>query len=487
MTSARVWGPAALGGRRPARCQTTEGCGAVRGLRRFVFVVVVGGLLAAIPLSAFASENILAGNVRRAEVAFNQTLADAVRGGLDQGAADTLTWRYTQVQAIKTSSWWQLPITEHRKLDALNQLDADLQALYQQQIAESRDALQRQLYRWNVMLAEAQTAGVSLDGLDANSARFANAGAESTTPNAILALASVLGQQYSVLDSQLAAFRTARAQVDAAMQTASTLLANAGQYPQLSLVAFQAQITDASAALALVHSVDAFAPILAQVQQTAVGVQGLLDARAAALNQLADARSTLASAQSIGALVGTAPTRINGLAAQLPTAPDQGTLQGITSALLQQKQVLAAAIYMKQMSPVAYNAGAGKLIVISLSRQVLTAYQDGTAMLTTYVATGRPALPTPPGVYHIFRRYSPYLFISPWPYGSPYWYPSSWTNWAMEFAGGGYFIHDAPWRTWYGPGANLYNGTHGCVNVPYSPMAFLWNWTPMGTTVVVQN
>jgi lipoprotein-anchoring transpeptidase ErfK/SrfK len=56
----------------------------------------------------------------------------------------------------------------------------------------------------------------------------------------------------------------------------------------------------------------------------------------------------------------------------------------------------------------------------------------------------------------------------------------------MEFIGGGYFIHDAPWRSWYGPGANLYNGTHGCVNVPYGPMATLWSWAPIGTTVVVQ-
>ncbi|TME78422.1 MAG: L,D-transpeptidase [Chloroflexi bacterium] len=115
-----------------------------------------------------------------------------------------------------------------------------------------------------------------------------------------------------------------------------------------------------------------------------------------------------------------------------------------------------------------------------------SAYQDGNAILTTFVATGRPQLPTPPGVYRIFARYSPYKMISPWPYGSPWWYPSSWTSFAMEFAAGGYFIHDAPWRSWYGPGANLYNGTHGCVNVPYSPMATLWNWAPNGTTVVVQ-
>jgi lipoprotein-anchoring transpeptidase ErfK/SrfK len=458
----------------------------VRGLRRLVFVVVVGGLLAAVPLSAVASENFLASSVQRAEVGFNQTLTDAVRGGLDTGAVDTLTWRYTQVQAIKASSWWQLPITEHHKLDALNQLDADLHAVYEKQIAESRDALDRQLHRWNTMLVEAQNAGVAVDGLDANSVRFAKVGAAATTPNQLLTLASVLSQQYWVLDGRMAAFRTARAQVDAAVQTAGALLTNAGQYPQLSLAAFRSQISDASAALPSVHSADGFAPILAQVQQTAVGVQGLLDARTAAFNQLADTRSTLASAQSIGASLGNHPGTINYLAGQLGGAADQATFQSITAQLYQEKQSLASAIYLKQQVPVAYNAGVGKVIVISLSRQVLTAYQDGSAILTTFVATGRPQLPTPPGVYHIFARYSPYKMISPWPYSSPFWYPPSWTNFAMEFIGGGYFIHDAPWRSWYGPGANLYNGTHGCVNVPYSPMATLWNWAPNGTTVVVQ-
>ena len=451
-----------------------------------VFVVVVGGLLAAIPLSAVASENILAGNVRRAEVAFNQTLTDAVLGGLDQGAADTMTWRYTQVRAIKASSWWQMPLTEHRKLDALNHLDSDLRAVYQRQVGESRDALDRQLHRWNTMLVDAQQAGVALDGLEEEAARFVKAGPEANTPNQLLALASVLSQQYAILDGKLAAFRTARAQVDAAIQTAGGLLATARQYPQLSLTAFDDQLTIAGAALPAVRSADAFAPILAQVQQTAVGVQGLLDSRAAAFNQLADARSTLASAQSIGAALGNHPGTINALAGQLSSAADQATLQSITGQLYQEKQLLASAIYLKQTVPVAYNAGVGKVIVVSLSRQVLSAYQDGNAILTTFVATGRPQLPTPPGVYRIFARYSPYKMISPWPYSSPWWYPPSWTSFAMEFIGGGYFIHDAPWRSWYGPGANLYNGTHGCVNVPYGAMATLWNWAPNGTTVVVQ-
>jgi lipoprotein-anchoring transpeptidase ErfK/SrfK len=455
-------------------------------LRRLIFVFVVGGLLAAVPLSAVASETILASFVQRQEQAFNQALADAVAGGLDQSEATTLMWRFTQVQAIKASSWWQMPIAEHNKAGTLNQLRSDLDAVYQKQIAESRDALHRQLHRWNLMLAEAQNAGVSLDGLEANTVHFTKADTQATTPNELVGLASVLGDQYVVLDGHLAAFRTARAQVDASAQAARTLLASAGQYPQLSLAVFQEQISAAATGVASVHSPDAFAPLLGQLQQTAVGIQGLLDARTAAYDQLTDTRSTLSSAQSIGAALGNHPNTINSLAGQLSSAGDQGTLQSITSQLYQEKQSLASAIYLKQTVPVSYNAGVGKVIVVSLSRQVLTAYQDGNAVLTTLVATGRPQLPTPPGVYHIFHRYSPYLMISPWGYGSPWWYAPSWTNWAMEFIGGGYFIHDAPWRSWYGPGANLYNGTHGCVNVPYSAMATLWSWAPIGTTVVVQ-
>jgi len=458
----------------------------VRGVRRLVFVFVIVGLLAAVPLSAVASESILSTDLRQAEVAFNQSFLAAVGGGLDKGAADNMMWQYSQVTAMKPSAWWQAPIADHQKLDELSQLSQVLDATYQQQVADSRDALQRQLHLWNQMLADAQNAGVSADGLDASTARFANYGALATTPNALLALSSVVSDQYSILDGRMAAYRTARDQVDAAAQTAKTLLAGAGQYPQLSLSGFAASIGAATDSLPSVHSAEAFGPILAQLQQTAAGIQGLLNARTNAYNQLADTRSTLASAQSIGAALGNHPSTINYLAGQLPGASDQGTFQSISSQLYQEKQALASAIYLKQQVPVSYNAGVGKVIVISLSRQVLTAYQDGNAILTTFVATGRPALPTPPGVYHIFARYSPYQMISPWPYGSPYWYPNSWTNWAMEFRGGGYFIHDAPWRSWYGPGANLYNGTHGCVNVPYSPMATLWNWAPNGTTVVVQ-
>jgi lipoprotein-anchoring transpeptidase ErfK/SrfK len=458
----------------------------VRGLRRAVFILVLGALVGAVPVSALASDNLLRGDVRQAETAFNQSLTDAIRGGFDPTRADQLMWRYSQVAAFHAASWWQAPVVEHSQLDKLAQLQADLHSQYQQQVAESRDALQRELHRWTAMMGEAQKAGVSASGLDSEQARFANYAALATTPIELTALGTVVSDQYTILNGRLAAYRTARAQADAAVQSDKTLLATASQYPQLTLAAYQTQVATAEGGLSGVHDAADFSPIVGQLQQVGVSVQALLDARTAAYNQLAATRSTLGTAQSIGASIGNAVWTINNLAAQLGTAADQGTFQSIAGQLYQQKQNLATAIFAKQQSPVSYNGGAGKVIVISLSRQVLTAYQDGTAVLTTFVATGRPALPTPPGTYHIFARYSPYKFISPWPYGSQYWYPSSWTSFAMEFAGGGYFIHDAPWRTWYGPGSNIYNGTHGCVNVPYSPMAFLWNWTPIGTTVVVQ-
>ena len=135
-----------------------------------------------------------------------------------------------------------------------------------------------------------------------------------------------------------------------------------------------------------------------------------------------------------------------------------------------------------------------KVILVSTEGQSLRAYSHGVLVHETYVTTGRPELPTPHGTFQVMAKYTPYEFISPWPAGSPFYYPPSWTHYAMLFRDGGYFIHDAPWRKVYGPGTNVPHytldpgepvGTHGCVNAPYADMLWLWNWTTPGTTVVV--
>src|SRR5207244_12789444 len=141
------------------------------GLRRFVFILVVGALLAAIPLSAVASESFLSNSVRQAEVAFNQSLSAAVGGGLQMAEADSLMWRYSQVQAVKPSAWWRVPVAGHTKLDSIGQLQTELNTIYQQQLTDSRDALERQVHRWNLLVAEAKNDGISAEGLDRGSAR----------------------------------------------------------------------------------------------------------------------------------------------------------------------------------------------------------------------------------------------------------------------------------------------------------------------------
>ena len=127
----------------------------------------------------------------------------------------------------------------------------------------------------------------------------------------------------------------------------------------------------------------------------------------------------------------------------------------------------------------------GRLIKISLSAQHLWVYEFGVVVVSTDVTTGMPDLPTPTGAFTILAKYSPYKFISPWPSGSPYYYDPLWVDYAMLFADGGYFIHDAWWQRNFGPGGNLKTGSHGCVNIPVGTMPSLYAWARIGDKVMV--
>jgi hypothetical protein len=128
-----------------------------------------------------------------------------------------------------------------------------------------------------------------------------------------------------------------------------------------------------------------------------------------------------------------------------------------------------------------------KAVVVRLSTQTLTAYLDGKPVLTTPVTTGRPALPTPVGNFYIHSRSSPYVFTSPWPKGNPYWYPPTPATWAMYFYDND-FLHDDPGEPASAFGAGSQNGpyaSHGCIHLPHDAMAFLYQWLPVGATVIV--
>lgn len=136
----------------------------------------------------------------------------------------------------------------------------------------------------------------------------------------------------------------------------------------------------------------------------------------------------------------------------------------------------------------------GQLILVSLSQQWLWAYQDRHLLYDTPMTSGRPDLPTPDGSFYVHYHQYDVMFISPWPYGSPYYYPPEHVNYALYFADNGYYIHDAPWRQVFGPGTNYphtdpdgthTNGSHGCVEVPTPAGAWLAHWAQDGAAVVI--
>ena len=204
------------------------------------------------------------------------------------------------------------------------------------------------------------------------------------------------------------------------------------------------------------------------------------DGANAALTQV---QTDMQTARIFSMDVSTVDAHVQKLAGRLNTVTSAADLERINGGLQVQDKVLQDA--MTRTLP-------EKAITISLSEQVIRAYEHGQQVFWTYTTTGRPGLETDAGSFKVYWKVSPWTMHSPWPKGSPYWYPDSKVQMVMWFNGGD-GIHDAYWRSRYGPGTNgpHYDptgedtGTHGCVNVPYHNMVWLWDWTPTGTPVIV--
>ena len=135
----------------------------------------------------------------------------------------------------------------------------------------------------------------------------------------------------------------------------------------------------------------------------------------------------------------------------------------------------------------------GKVIVVSLVEQAARFYDNGKLVYWSYVTTGRIELPSPPGLHFAMNKAAPVLFTSPEPRSSPFWFEPTPVKYAIEYADGGDFLHDAWWRNQFGPGTNLphydpiaFNGgSHGCINFPLKAMQWVYPWTQVGTPVLV--
>jgi len=144
--------------------------------------------------------------------------------------------------------------------------------------------------------------------------------------------------------------------------------------------------------------------------------------------------------------------------------------------------------YARQLHAKLMQSGPTRLITISLQAQRLIAYDRGRVTVDTLVTTGRPALATDIGAMRVTRKDSPWTMQSPWPKGSPEWYPDTPVRMVLWFTDNGEGLHDASWQpdATLGPGSQ--NGpfaSHGCVHLPLAAVTTLYQWAPIGTPVIV--
>lgn len=115
-------------------------------------------------------------------------------------------------------------------------------------------------------------------------------------------------------------------------------------------------------------------------------------------------------------------------------------------------------------------------ITVSISNQTLTYYEYGEVVLTSPVVTGINN-GTPTGSFMVLNKARNVTLK-----GADY---ESFVNYWIAFKGSAYGLHDASWRSNFGGTIYKYNGSHGCVNMPYYKVQELYNLVDIGTPVYI--
>ncbi len=121
----------------------------------------------------------------------------------------------------------------------------------------------------------------------------------------------------------------------------------------------------------------------------------------------------------------------------------------------------------------------GKLLLVDVNSKKMYAYQNGQIVNTFLVSAGAPATPTPIGEFHIYAKYAVQNMSGFNPNGTPYFQPN--VEWVNYFDGGD-AVHGVYWHplSWFG----VHNSSHGCVGIPDNEAEWVYNWAPIGTTVI---
>lgn len=116
-------------------------------------------------------------------------------------------------------------------------------------------------------------------------------------------------------------------------------------------------------------------------------------------------------------------------------------------------------------------------IVVSISNQTLKYYEYDRLVLSSNVVTGINGK-TPTGTFKVLNKATDIILK-----GKDY---ESFVSYWIAFCGASFGFHDASWRSNFGGNIYKYNGSHGCVNMPYNKVRQLYNIVPIGTPVYIR-
>lgn len=107
-------------------------------------------------------------------------------------------------------------------------------------------------------------------------------------------------------------------------------------------------------------------------------------------------------------------------------------------------------------------------IELSIKDQHMWVYLDGKLDIDTDVTTGKdePITRTPTGLFHTMDFNTEYQMHG--------WYGTAFSHYFIRVTPEGVGIHDASWRSKYGGDYYIKDGSHGCINTPFSAVKHIF-------------
>ena len=128
-------------------------------------------------------------------------------------------------------------------------------------------------------------------------------------------------------------------------------------------------------------------------------------------------------------------------------------------------------------APATGGAKAQKTIVISISHQMLWAYKGDQVVLSSSVSTGRAGFDTPVGSFAVLTKLPSHTMEGV--IGGEYYNVPDVPR-VLYFTNSGHALHGTYWHNNFGTPMS-----HGCVNLLLDVAAWLHDWTPLGTRVLI--